>query len=62
LIGAAILFEWCAMSSRVSGGGNRTIAAAGLAIALIPMAMGASAILSGTLFLCSSSLPPRFTP
>jgi phosphatidate cytidylyltransferase len=46
LIGAAILFEWCAMSSRVSGGGNRTIAAAGLAIALIPMAMGASAILS----------------
>ncbi|MGE0283719.1 MAG: phosphatidate cytidylyltransferase [Rhizobiaceae bacterium] len=46
LIGAAILFEWSAMSSRVSGAGNRTMAAAGLAIVLIPMALGASAVLS----------------
>ena len=44
VIGAAILFEACAMSRSISGSANQWIAAAGLALALIPMAVGATAV------------------
>jgi len=46
LIGAAILFEWCTMSRPVSGSTNQAIAAVGLALCLIPMAIGATAVTS----------------
>ncbi len=44
VIGAAILYEACAMSRSISGPANQWIAAAGLALALIPMAVGATAV------------------
>ena len=44
VIGAAILFEWCTMSRPVSSSANQMIAALGLALSLIPLAFGATAV------------------
>lgn len=46
VIGAAILFEWCTMSRPVCRAANQIIAAVGLALSLIPMVVGGTAVAS----------------
>jgi phosphatidate cytidylyltransferase len=51
VIGAATLFEWLTMSRPASTSSNRTIAAVGLALSLIPMAVGATAVATHAILL-----------